>query len=101
MTAQTAPLRPARRRLPGPPRTETLGLLSKLTRNRLALMSQAAAEYGDAVRISIGPKNLYFFNSPEYAKHVLADNAANYHKGIGLVQAKRAIGDGLLTSDGP
>jgi cytochrome P450 len=76
-------------------------LLSKLTWNRLALMSQAAAEYGDAVRISIGPKTLYFFNSPEYAKHVLADNAANYHKGIGLVQAKRAIGDGLLTSDGP
>ena len=32
---------------------------------------------------------------------MLADNAGNYHKGIGLVQAKRAIGDGLLTSDGP
>lgn len=101
MAAPTAALRPGRRTLPGPPRTATLGLLSKLTGNRLALMSQAAAEYGDAVRISIGPKNLYFFNSPEYAKHVLADNAANYHKGIGLVQAKRAIGDGLLTSDGP
>jgi cytochrome P450 len=101
MVASTAAPSPARRTPPGPPRTATLGLLSRLTWNRLALMSQAAAEYGDAVRISIGPKTLYFFNSPEYAKHVLADNAANYHKGIGLVQAKRAIGDGLLTSDGP
>lgn len=101
MAAPTATPRPARRTPPGPPRSQTLGLLSRLTWNRLALMSRAAAEYGDAVRISIGPKNLYFFNSPEYAKHVLADNAANYHKGIGLVQAKRAIGDGLLTSDGP
>src|SRR3978361_1235369 len=86
---------------PGPPRTATPGLLTKLTWNRLGLMNLAASEYGDAVRISIGPKTLYFFNSPEYAKHVLADNAGNYHKGIGLVQAKRAIGDGLLTSDGP
>ncbi|HST49782.1 cytochrome P450 [Jatrophihabitans sp.] len=101
MAAPLVSLAPPRRTPPGPPRTATFGLLNKLTWNRLALMSQAAAEYGDAVRMAIGPKVLYFFNSPEYAKHVLADNAGNYHKGIGLVQAKRAIGDGLLTSDGP
>ncbi|HEV2886396.1 MAG TPA: cytochrome P450 [Jatrophihabitans sp.] len=99
MTGPTATL--TRRTPPGPPRTATFGLLNKLTWNRLGLMNLAASEYGDAVRISIGPKTLYFFNNPEYAKHVLADNAGNYHKGIGLVQAKRAIGDGLLTSDGP
>ncbi len=85
---------------PGPPRTATFTLLNKLTSDRLGLMNLAASQYGDAVRLSIGPKTLYFFNSPEYAKHVLADNAGNYHKGIGLVEAKRAIGDGLLTSDG-
>ena len=53
-------------------------------------MQLAAARYGDAVRVAIGPKTLYVFNHPDYAKHVLADNAANYHKGIGLIQAKRA-----------
>ena len=63
-------------------------------------MSSAADRYGDAVRMAIGPKTLYFFNHPDLAKHVLADNAANYHKGIGLIQAKRALGDGLLTSEG-
>jgi cytochrome P450 len=77
-----------------------LTLLNKLTSDRLGLMNLAASQYGDAVRLAIGPKTLYFFNNPEFAKHVLADNAANYHKGIGLVEAKRAIGDGLLTSDG-
>ncbi|MEO9239814.1 MAG: cytochrome P450 [Jatrophihabitantaceae bacterium] len=86
---------------PGPPLTATPGLLHKLTSDRLGLMQLAAARYGDAARVVIGPKTLYVFNHPDYAKHVLADNAANYHKGIGLVQAKRAIGDGLLTSDGP
>ncbi|MEV7008608.1 cytochrome P450 [Streptosporangium sp. NPDC051022] len=85
---------------PGPPRRAAMGLFVKLTRDRLALMTSAAARYGDAVRISLGPKTLYFFNHPDHAKHVLADNSGNYHKGIGLVQARRALGDGLLTSEG-
>jgi len=63
-------------------------------------MSSAVREYGDAVRVAIGPKKLYIFNHPDHAKHVLADNAANYHKGIGYTEAKRALGDGLLTSEG-
>ena len=85
---------------PGPPRTATFRLLHDLVSDRLRLMSSAAEGYGDAVKVSIGPKTLYLFNNPELAKHVLSDNAANYHKGIGLVQAKRALGDGLLTSEG-
>jgi cytochrome P450 len=85
---------------PGPPRWATPGLFKKLATDRLALMTSAAARYGDAVRMRIGPKTLYFFNHPDHAKYVLADNSGNYHKGIGLVQAKRAIGDGLLTSEG-
>ncbi|WP_326821786.1 cytochrome P450 [Streptosporangium sp. NBC_01756] len=85
---------------PGPPRRATLGLLRKLRADRLGLMSGAVSEYGDAVRVAIGPKKLYIFNHPDHAKHVLADNAANYHKGIGYTEAKRALGDGLLTSEG-
>lgn len=85
---------------PGPPRRATIGLFEKLVRDRLGLMSMAAARYGDAARLRIGPKTLYLFNHPDYAKHVLADNAANYHKGIGLIEARRALGDGLLTSEG-
>ncbi|MFI9203860.1 cytochrome P450 [Streptomyces sp. NPDC053048] len=84
---------------PGPPRRALPGLLRKLATDRLALMRDAA-DLGDAVRVSMGPKTLYIFNHPDHAKHVLADNSANYHKGIGLVEARRALGDGLLTSDG-
>ncbi|MEO3854926.1 cytochrome P450 [Acrocarpospora sp. B8E8] len=85
---------------PGPPRRAAPGLFVKLATDRLALMRAAADQYGDAVKISMGPKTLYFFNHPDHAKHVLADNSGNYHKGIGLVQARRALGDGLLTSEG-
>ncbi|EGJ77062.1 putative cytochrome P450 [Streptomyces sp. Tu6071] len=82
-----------------PPVRALPSLLRQLAGDRLAMMT-AAAGYGDAVRLPMGPKTLYFFNHPDHAKHVLADNAANYHKGIGLVQARRALGDGLLTSEG-
>jgi cytochrome P450 len=89
-----------RRVPPGPPRRAAPGILRKLRADRLGLMSEAVREYGDAVRVAIGPKTLYIFNHPDHAKHVLADNAANYHKGIGYTEAKRALGDGLLTSEG-
>src|SRR3954470_203606 len=100
ITDREVPAGSGRRVPPGPPRRATAKLVARLVRDRLALMSAAAEEYGDAVRLSIGPKTLYFFNHPDHAKHVLADNSANYHKGIGLVQARRVIGDGLLTSEG-
>jgi cytochrome P450 len=85
---------------PGPSRAASLKMLMVMGRDRLGMMSSAAARYGDAARLPVGPKELYFFNHPDHAKHVLADNAANYHKGIGLVHARRALGDGLLTSEG-
>src|SRR5919198_5746169 len=87
-------------RPPGPPRTAAPGLLIRLARDRLAVMTSVAARYGDAVALPLGPTPLYFFNDPDTAKHVLAGNATNYRKGIGLVHARRALGDGLLTSEG-
>ncbi|MHC0431261.1 cytochrome P450 [Streptomyces sp. O3] len=84
---------------PGPPARALPGLLRKLATDRLALMRDAAA-LGDAVRVSMGPKKLYVFNRPDYAKHILADHAADYHKGIGLAESRRVLGDGLLTSEG-
>jgi cytochrome P450 len=75
-------------------------LLRQLWHDRLAMLSDAAEEFGDVVRFSMGPKTLFFFNHPDHAKHVLADNAANYHKGLGLAQSRRILGDGLLTSEG-
>lgn len=86
--------------MPGPPRTSTLTVLARMVRSHLNVMTWAAAEYGDAVRLPLGPKTLYFFNHPDHAKHVLADNAKNYTKGLGMVHARRALGDGLLTSEG-
>ena len=98
MTAVADP--PRRLRPPGPSPWSAPGLLARMARNRLDVMRSVSARYGDAVRLPLGPKTLYFFNHPDHAKHVLAENPGNYHKGIGLVHARRTLGDGLLTSEG-
>ncbi|MGN9837131.1 cytochrome P450 [Nonomuraea sp. H19] len=95
-----APARAAPAVPPGPPRLAAPVLFQRLVTDRLGLLSRAAERYGDAVRMTIGPKSIYLFNHPDHAKHVLADNSGNYHKGIGLSEARRVIGDGLLTSEG-
>ena len=98
--ASTKSSDPGRRDYPGPSPLAVPGLLRKLWFDRLAMLTDAASEFGDVVKFAMGPKTLYFFNHPDHAKHVLADNAANYHKGIGLAEARRLIlGDGLLTSE--
>jgi cytochrome P450 len=106
MTVTTPPAGPlyragsGRKDFPGPPLSALPGLLRKLWTDRLSLLADATAEFGDAVRLTMGPKTIYFFNHPDHAKQVLADNAANYHKGMGLAEARRVLGDGLLTSEG-
>ncbi|MFH9611351.1 cytochrome P450 [Streptomyces sp. NPDC017448] len=87
------------RRPASPPLRALPGLLRKLAVDRLGMMRDAAA-LDDAVLVSLGPKKLFVFNRPDYAKHVLADNAANYRKGIGLAESRKMLGDGLLTSEG-
>src|SRR5580692_1992520 len=89
-----------RRDYPGPSLLAVPGLLRKLWFDRLAMLTDAANEFGDVVKFAMGPKTLYFFNHPDHAKHVLADNPLNYHKGMGLAEARRVLGDGLLTSEG-
>lgn len=92
--------RPRPQRPPGPRGNALLGTLLDVWRDRLGLMTGVAADHGDVVRFTMGPKVLWFLNHPDHAKQILADNADNYHKGIGLIHAKKVLGEGLLTSEG-
>jgi cytochrome P450 len=48
----------------------------------------------------MGPFDVYLVSDPELIREVLVTNHRRYHKGRGLQEAKRLLGDGLLTSEG-
>lgn len=92
--------RPSATRVPGPRGRRLLGSLLEVRRDRLNFVRHATEKYGDLICFRMGPKRLYLLNHPDHARHVLCDNVANYRKGLGLVEAKPLLGQGLLTSDG-
>lgn len=76
-----------------------IGSLLEIWRDRLGFVA-SARNHGDVVRFRMGAKTLYLVNDPSHVKYVLADHAENYHKGIGLEDARPLLGEGLLTSEG-
>ncbi len=88
------------RRIPGPRGRRLLGSLLEVRRDRLSFVMRSVADFGDIVGFHMGPKRLYLLNHPDHFRHVLCDNPQNYVKGIGLVEAKPLLGEGLLTADG-
>lgn len=85
---------------PGPRTHVLLGELFYARRDRLGFVSWISREFGDVVRFRMGNRVLHLVNHPDNVRYVLQDNHKNYRKGIGLVQAKRWLGEGLVTSEG-
>lgn len=85
---------------PGPRTHVLLGELFHTRRDRLGFVSWISREFGDVVRFRIGNRVLHLVNHPDHVRYILQTNHKNYRKGIGLVQAKRWLGEGLVTSEG-
>jgi cytochrome P450 len=72
-----------------------------LLRDPLAFYLNLTSQYGDLVCYRAAPEPGYLVNHPSYAKHILVDNNQNYTKETYINQMfKKAVGDGLLTSEG-
>jgi cytochrome P450 len=84
---------------PGP-RGHVIGELFHIRRDRLGLVTRITREFGDIVRFRMGFRVLHLVSHPDYVRYVLQDNQKNYRKGVGLVQAKKWLGEGLVTSEG-
>ena len=95
MPAATAP-----KLAPGPRPHLLVGNLADVRRDRLGLITRLRREYGDLVRFKMASRTLHVVSRPEYVRHVLHENHQNYCKGVGLAQAKRWLGEGLVTSEG-
>jgi len=84
---------------PGPRGYPILGVLPNLRANPIRTFLDAADRYGDLVHLKAGPYHGYLASDPADIRHVLHDNARNYHKSPLYDRLRDSLGNGLLTSE--
>jgi cytochrome P450 len=86
---------------PGPKANPLIGTLLEFRRDKLAMMTRMARDYGDVVRYRLGPVIAYQINHPDYIHEILVNQAANLNKSSLDHQVfERFSGQGLLISEG-
>ncbi len=86
---------------PGPPGLPILGnILDLRGRDTLQFWTEAWAEYGDTVRLRLGPVEAWFFAHPDACYSALVREARQQGKGMGYQGLRLLLGQGLITSDG-
>lgn len=65
-----------------------------------AMVVRLQREYGDVVRLRIGPFLVHQVTHPDLIRHVLLDNPRNYRRGRFYEGFSAYFGRGLLTTDG-
>lgn len=84
---------------PGPKGKPLFGSMLEAQADPLGFFVRTFQQYGDAVRVRIGPRQTAFLLShPDYVKHVLVDNAQNYPKPHS--PPGKLLGKGLFPSEG-
>jgi cytochrome P450 len=74
-------------------------MLLAVRRNPTAVFMSGARRFGDVVYFKIGPRRGYLITNPADVRHVLQDNARNYHKSPLYEKLRLFLGNGLLTSE--
>ena len=84
---------------PGPRGYPLIGVLPQLRSDPIRVFLDAADRYGELVHLKAGPYHGFLLSEPGDIKHVLLDNARNYHKSPLYERLRDGIGNGLLTSE--
>ena len=92
-------MRPSGGRPPGPRGLPVVGILPQLRSDPLRVFLDAADRFGDVVHVNAGRYQGYLLSAPGDIKHVLQDNARNYHKSPLYERLKENLGEGLVTSE--
>jgi len=72
----------------------------QMRRSPLDFLTHLAEQHGDFVHFRIGKQNMFLLNHPNYVKEMLVTQHKHLEKGRALQQARRVLGNGLLTNEG-
>ncbi|MBN2549360.1 MAG: cytochrome P450 [Anaerolineales bacterium] len=85
---------------PGPPGLPVIGNLLTMRRQELLdFYMSMYRQYGEVVRLKLGPMESYLFVKPEHIQHILVKNVQTYAKGLGYEGLRLLMGQGLVTSE--
>src|SRR5215213_8216037 len=85
---------------PGPREHFPFASLLKLHRDPLGFMTYLSHQYGDVVHFRGGALHAYLVTQPDLIKKVLTTHHRDLPIGIWQRQARRLLGNGLITSEG-
>jgi cytochrome P450 len=85
---------------PGPAGLSFLRSVIDFYRDPIRLFAGLHQQYGAIVRLEGGPYCAHLITQPEHIKHVLQDNARNYHLGAIFDETTKVVGRGLTTNNG-
>src|SRR5215510_3179854 len=84
---------------PGPRGLPLVGMLLAVRRDPTGVFMRAAERYGDVAYFKIANRQGFLITNPADVRHVLQDNARNYHKSPLYEKLRMSLGNGLLTSE--
>lgn len=84
---------------PGPKGLPVVGMLLALRRDPIGVFADAAERFGDVAYLKIASRHGFLITNPRDVRHVLQDNARNFHKSPLYDKLRISIGNGLLTSE--
>jgi len=90
----------SKRNAPGPQGLLFLKSLLGYYRNPIHFFATLHQQYGDIVRLQGLGYCAHLLTQPEHIKHVLQDNARNYHLGAIFDETTKVVGRGLTTNNG-
>lgn len=76
------------------------GLLGRMRRDPLGLLTECRRRFGDATLVTAPGARMHLFFRPEHARRVLQENPRNYWKGRIQHRLTRFAGNGILFSEG-
>ncbi len=85
---------------PGPKSHFLIGQLSEYNSDPLSMMTKYARQYGDFVRLHLGPFSMYLVSQPDIIASVLNDNSGQFVRARNAQSIRSLVGNGMVTSAG-
>jgi len=71
-----------------------------MLRDPLGFVQNLARDHGDVAFVRLGTEPFYLFSHPDHVREILVERAHAFRKSRVVQEARRVLGDGLLTSEG-